>query len=187
MTEMGESLLANKPLEAANKLRAVAGWLERHASREKLGLWFISETTLRPRTLRAGDFIDAPEGRAAIATGFFYQAPVYLHEDELERLLSAELPGAVPAGTSVTQRCASIPRQKRGAKHKVDPIAFERECRRIIAYRGMPDPALDPLWTKAELERQMLEWHGDKIGERRNRDLVTQALEIFAAEGNKGQ
>lgn len=87
MQQLGEGLYTGKPPEAAERLRKVAGWIERWAFRERLGLWSISESDRRLRTLPAADFL-TPEGRTAIATGHFWSAPVFIDEDDLAKLLA---------------------------------------------------------------------------------------------------
>ncbi|MEI7600669.1 MAG: hypothetical protein WCJ41_15275 [Aestuariivirga sp.] len=69
-----------------------------------------------------------------------------------------------------------------GPKPKVDPAAFRAEAIRLIDENGYPDPALDPDWRQADLERLMLQWTGQKISESRVRELVISVLrEIKAA------
>ena len=68
---------------------------------------------------------------------------------------------------------------KRGPKPKVDPKEFEKEVHRYLDVEGAPNPVIDPNFRQADVERHMMTWHGEKIGEARNRQLTSEAIASF--------
>jgi hypothetical protein len=80
------------------------------------------------------------------------------------------------------------PKNKPGPRPKLNYIKFEEEVHRILGEEGIPNPQFDPDFRQADLEKRMLKWHNDTIGESRNRELTAKALASHAKkfEADKG-
>lgn len=77
---------------------------------------------------------------------------------------------------------------KRGPKPKVDRRKFETEVHRLLQEEGSPDPAIDESFRQSHVERHMMKWHSDKLGESRNRQLCASAIKSYVAQfSKKGQ
>jgi hypothetical protein len=109
MKQLGEGLFAGKSPDTVNRLRAVADWIHQQGFWERLGLWYISEAKLRLSTLPAADY-RTPEARAVIATGYFFDAQVFVQEDELARHLAGSAGGAGKPGKNAAEPNSELER-----------------------------------------------------------------------------
>lgn len=112
---------------------------------------------------------------------------VYFLREPFFKWLSSAYPGGKKStDIGKTDETPQPPAKKRGPAPKVDPQKFEKEAHRWIADNGMPDPEVDPQSRKADLEQHMLGFFDDIIGETRNRQLVTNAMNSYRKKMAEG-
>lgn len=85
-----------------------------------------------------------------------------------------------PSDGDEAQIVPPVVKRKRGPKPKVDQEKFEKAVHEWIAENGMPNPDIDPNSRQADLERYMMSWHGDRLKDSRNRELVSAAMQTYA-------
>lgn len=127
----------------------------------------IVESTRGPRSLVTNEILAFhDEGMAPYARG----TPL-VREDEFAKWVRS-----VPGHST---------RRKPGPKPKVDRTAFEQEVHRLLDEEGSPNPQIDPDFRQADVERHMMQWHNDSIGETQNRTYVADALSSYARSKGK--